>query len=338
MIKLTHVTYTYPDADETIGKHIVLENISLDIAAGEFALVVGPSGAGKSTLLRCFNGLVPHFYGGSIAGHIRVDGQDPLTLGPRQMSHIVGFVFQDPETQAVVDVVEDELAFAMESQGFSRSTMQERIDWTLNRLNIAHLRARKLSTLSGGERQRVAIAAVLTLQPRVLILDEPTSQLDPQSARSVLDTLVHLNHDLELTIVLSEHRLERVVRYADRIVYLPGDGSLRAGPPREMLQAIPLVPPLIELGRALGWSPLPLTLAEAKERIQGNKEQGMAAQHAVPLYSPKAPEYDEQKEPILCIEKASFSYNGTPVLHKVSLTAQRGEFIALMGHNGAGKS
>lgn len=330
MIELHNVTYRYPPSERADEMHAVLDHVSLDIAPGEFVLVVGVSGAGKSTLLRCLNGLVPHFYGGVISGHIRVDGHDPVALGPRQMSRIVGFIFQDPEAQAVVDVVEDELAFAMENQGIPRATMRERVEWALQQLDIVSLRRRKLSTLSGGERQRVAIAAVLTLQPRVLVLDEPTSQLDPLSARSVLDALARLNRELGLTIVLSEHRLERVVRYADRIVYLPGDGSLCSGPPREMLHKIPLVPPLIELGRTLGWSPLPLTLAEARALIgetRVDRKEFIGQKKSI-----------EQKEPVLCLEHVSFAYNGEPVLHQVNLTVRQGEFVALMGHNGAGKS
>jgi len=332
MIELDNVTYYYPSSEYAVERGAVLDGASLHIAPGEFVLVVGVSGAGKSTLLRCLNGLVPHFYGGTLTGRIRVDGRDPVALGPRQMSRSVGFIFQDPEAQAVVDVVEDELAFAMENLGFSRATMHERIEWALQQLDIVALRTRKLSTLSGGERQRVAIAAVLTLHPRVLVLDEPTSQLDPLSARSVLDTLVRLNRELGLTIVLSEHRLERVVRYADRIVYLPGDGTLCVGPPREMLQTIPLVPPLIELARRSGWSPLPLTLAEARPWVAGvQADKGQVDQK-------KSRDVVERKEPVLCIEQVSFAYNDEPVLHQVDLTVHQGEFVALMGHNGAGKS
>jgi energy-coupling factor transport system ATP-binding protein len=279
MIEFDHLTYSYPEDRTASGGTCsksdalprtgpVLRDVSLRIDEGEFVLVVGRSGAGKSTLLRCINGLVPHFYGGTIGGRIRVNGLDPVALQPRRMSGIVGFVFQDPEAQAVVDVVEDELAFALENQGMPPAAMRERVEEVLDQLHIAHLRQRNLSTLSGGERQRVAIAAVLTLRPQVLVLDEPTSQLDPQSAGQVLDTLVRLNHELGLTIVLSEHRLERVVQYADRVFYLPGRGEPPImGDPRDVLAQIPLVPPLVELGRRLGWSPLPLTVEEARSQL-----------------------------------------------------------------------
>jgi len=272
MIEFEHLTYRYPDPKgdpkgfpKPLGS-AVLDDVSLRVDEGDFVLVAGPSGAGKSTLLRCINGLVPHFYGGTIKGRIRVFGRDPVALEPRRMSETVGFVFQDPEAQAVVDVVEDELAFAMENQGLPLTTMRKRVEEVLDQLHIAHLRRRPLSTLSGGERQRVAIASVLTLQPQILILDEPTSQLDPQAAEEVLDTLVKLNHDLGLTIILSEHRLERVALYADQILYVPGPGEHPLiGTPRDILARVPLVPPLVELGKRLGWSPLPLTIKEARK-------------------------------------------------------------------------
>jgi energy-coupling factor transport system ATP-binding protein len=263
VIDIAHLTYRYPAAPGARSPEPVLDDLSLHVDEAAFVLVAGPSGAGKSTLLRCLNGLVPHFYGGEIGGQIRVAGQDPIALAPRGMSETVGFVFQDPESQAVVDVVEDELAFALENQGLPLSTMRTRIEEALDQLHIAPLRRRPLSTLSGGERQRVAIASVLTLHPRVLVLDEPTSQLDPQAAEEVLDALVKLNHDLGLTVILSEHRLERVVQYADQILYMPGPGGAPLfGEPRRVLSQIPLVPPLVALGRRLGWSPLPLTIKD----------------------------------------------------------------------------
>ena len=191
-------------------------------------------------------------------------GRDPVAVGPGEMSDTVGLVFQDPEAQFVAEMVEDELAFAMENAGLPLATMRKRVEESLHALGIDHLRSRRVNTLSGGERQRVAIAAVLTLQPRILVLDEPTSQLDPQSAEEVLDSLVKLNKDLGLTIILSEHRLERVVQHADRILYMDPDGTSRIGPPREILAEIPLAPPIAQVGKLLGWHPLPLTIKEGQ--------------------------------------------------------------------------
>lgn len=333
MIELRNITYRYPDTSRP-----VLQNLSLNIREGEFLLVIGPSGSGKSTLLRCLNGLVPHFYGGQFSGEVRVCGQDPVAAEPRRMSRYVGFVFQDPEAQFVVDAVEDELVFAMENHALPQITMRKRVEEVLDQLNIAHLRHRRVSTLSGGEKQRVAIAAVLTLQPQVIVLDEPTSQLDPQAAEEVLDALVRLNHDLGLIIVLSEHRLERVAQYADRILCLPGDGQPPIlGEPRQVLAQVNLTPPLVRLGKALGWHPLPLTLKEARP-------------HSRKLRLPTQPTYQPTNLPIfqssslptsqpsIQVRDVWYAYNGHEALKGASLDVAPGEFVVLMGRNGAGKT
>jgi energy-coupling factor transport system ATP-binding protein len=326
MIRFEHLSYRYPGST-----HAILENLSFQVREGEFLLVIGPSGSGKSTLLRCLNGLVPHFYGGQISGSAVVDGRDPVALGPRGMAGTVGFVLQDPEAQFVVDRVEDELAFALENQGLDPLVMRKRVEEALDQLGIAALRQRSVNTLSGGERQRVAIAAVMTLQPRLLVLDEPTSQLDPQAAEEVLDTLVKLNEDLGLTVVLSEHRLERVVQYADRILYLPGGGRPPIlGEPRTVLEQVALTPPLITLAKALGWSPLPLTIKEGR-RFVDRAAIGTAPRAAA---GPAA----AASASVISVDRLGFSYNGHPALDGVSLDVRQGEFVALMGRNGSGKT
>lgn len=335
MIHFDRLTYHYPGVKDPI-----LHELTLDIQEGEFLLVMGPSGAGKSTLLRCLNGLVPHFYGGTVAGKVRVAGRDPVALGPRGMADAVGFVLQDPEAQFVVDRVEDELAFAMENQGVDPIVMRKRIEETLDQLNIADLRQRSVNTLSGGERQRVAIAAVMTLQPSILVLDEPTSQLDPQAAEEVLDTLVKLNQDLGLTIVLSEHRLERVVQYVDRVLYLPGEGQAPIlDEPRTVLRQVELTPPLITLAKALGWTPLPLTIKEGRRFArQFSLRAGVSSRGAGENAQPQTPMRDARLSPAVSVQKLVYSYNGHPALQDVSLDIGRGEFVALMGRNGSGKT
>jgi energy-coupling factor transporter ATP-binding protein EcfA2 len=333
MITFDHLTYHYPETPEA-----TLRDLTFQIEEGEFLLVMGPSGAGKSTLLRCLNGLVPHFYGGTLAGRVRVDGRDPVAAGPRGMADRVGFVLQDPEAQFVVDNVEDELAFAPENLGLDPILMRKRVEEALDQLNIAHLRQRSVNTLSGGERQRVAIAAVMTLQPRVLVLDEPTSQLDPQAAEEVLDTLVRLNQDLGLTVVLSEHRLERVVQYVDRILYLPGVGMAPLlGEPRAVLRQIELTPPLVTLAKSLGWSPLPLTIKEGRRfagQVTGLGDEGPEATSlAATTAAPAGPAREA-----ISIRDLTFSYNGHAALQDVSLEVLPGQFVALMGRNGSGKT
>ncbi len=342
MIQFDRLSYRYPGAPDP-----VLRSLSLDIPDGEFLLVMGPSGAGKSTFLRCLNGLVPHFYGGTISGSVQVYGRDPVALAPRGMADLVGFVLQDPEAQFVVDRVEDELAFAMENQGVDPLLMRKRVEESLDQLGIAHLRGRSVHTLSGGERQRVAIAAVMTLQPRLLVLDEPTSQLDPQAAEEVLDTLVRLNHDLGLTVVLSEHRLERVVQYVDRILYFPGEGQPPLlDEPRAVLAQVDLVPPLIQVAKALQWTPLPLTIKEGRRFAAQVAPLSQAQEQGAPPSSPqpkaagttRAGQPGAPGEVSVSVRDLAFSYNGHPALDGLSLDVRRGEFVALMGRNGAGKT
>jgi energy-coupling factor transport system ATP-binding protein len=346
LITVDHLTYTYPHAAQP-----AIQDVSLDVDEGEFLLLAGESGAGKSTLLRALNGLVPHFYGGRISGRVRVAGHDPVAEGPAPMSAVVGLVFQDPEAQVVADTVEDELAFAMENAGLPQATMRKRIEEVLDQLSIAHLRGRRLSTLSGGERQRVAIGAVLTLQPRILVLDEPTSQLDPQAAEEVLDTLVKLNQDLGLTIILSEHRLERVVQHVDRIVFLgrraeAGPTPILSGPPGEVLAEMPLAPPLAEVARALGWRPVPLSIKEARRRLSGDRRfvppdssgASLGASAAAGIPSPASPAALETAGVTLRAENVWYTYGGREALRGLSLEARPGQILALMGRNGAGKT
>jgi energy-coupling factor transport system ATP-binding protein len=330
MIRLERVTYRYPEAPAP-----ALRDVSLRLPEGAFALVVGPSGVGKSTLLRCLNGLVPHFSGGTLWGHISVDGHDPVSATPRAMSRVVGFVFQDPEAQFVMDHVEDEVAFALENAALPRAEMRARVAEVLELLALTPLRDRRLATLSGGEKQRSAIAAALALRPRVLALDEPTSQLDPAAADEVLGALARLNAQLGLTVVLAEHRLERVLPYASHVLYLPERGApVRCGPPREVLPAMALVPPVVALGRALGWSPPPLTVAEARRlssRVDG------ATPGPEPGPEP-APEPAPDVGPFLAARDLEVAYDATPVLRGVDLALHPGEVVALLGPNGAGKT
>lgn len=325
-VEFTHVRYSYPGATKP-----ALGDLSFRLAAGEFVLVAGPSGAGKSTLLRCINGLVPHFSGGVLHGSIRVHGLDPVTATPQGMSRHVGFVFQDPEAQFVMDRVEDEIAFALENAAMPPQEMRVRVEETLDLLDLAPLRERALATLSGGERQRVAIAAALALRPAVLVLDEPTSQLDPKSAEDVLSALARLNADLGLTVVLAEHRLERGLPFADRLLYLPAGGTAPLlDEPCVVLQEMEQTPPLVRVAKGLGWSPLPLTVKEGLRHSRGIQ--------LAPLPPSEQHQPATGQAPLLRAQGVTVRYGAQPVLRGVDLELAAGEIVAILGRNGSGKT
>jgi len=321
------VSYRYPEQAAP-----ALRDVEWRVPEGAFVVLAGPSGSGKSTLLRCLNGLVPHFSGGRFGGRVTVGGHDTRQHGPRVLSRAVGFVFQDPEAQMVTNRVEDDIAFGMEQLGVPPPTMRLRVEEVLDLLGIAALRGRDPATLSGGERQRVAVAAALALRPALLALDEPTSQLDPWGAEDVLGALTRLNEDLGLTVVLAEHRLERVLGHADRLRFLPGPAAPPLdGPPRDVLAAMDpaFAPPLVTLGRRLGWDPLPLTIKEGRARVR------------IDDWRPASPPPDPAPPSgpaAVALRRVALGYGRTPVLRGLDLEVRPGEVLALMGRNGAGKT
>ncbi len=328
MIRFADVTFTYDGAARP-----VLDGVDLAIPEGELCLVVGETGSGKSTLLRAINGLVPHFTGGRMAGEVTVGGRSTRTTPPRALADLVGVVGQNPAASFVTDVVEDELAYTMENLGIAPDAMRRRVEDTLDLLGLHDLRARPLTTLSGGQQQRVAIGSVLTASPRVLVLDEPTSALDPAAAEEVLASLTRLVHDLGLTVVLAEHRLERVIPFADRVVLVPGDGApLVVGETAEVMATSPVAPPIVELARLAGWRPVPLAVRDAR-RESGSLRAGLAT--AEP---PAATGFADPGETLAEVDGLRASYGDVVALDGVDLTVRRGEVVAVMGRNGSGKS
>ncbi len=320
MIELRGISFRYDD-------DVVLRDVDLAVDEGELLVVSGRTGVGKSTLLGVVTGLVPRFTGGTLSGDVVVDGRSVVHEPPRERAHVVGFVGQDPVAGFVTDTVEEELAYGMEQLGLPADTMRRRVEETLDLLGIADLRARDLHHLSGGEQQRVAIGSVLTMHPRLLVLDEPTSALDPTAAEEVLATLARLVHDLGVSVLMAEHRLERVVPFADRLVLLTGGGSVHDGPPAEMLACSSVVPPIVELGRALGWSPLPVSVREAR-RLARDLDLG-------PAPTPPPPSYGV---PVLAADHLTVVRGGTVALREVAARLRAGSITALMGRNGSGKS
>ncbi len=333
MIRFEDVSVVYDGASRP-----VLSHVNLHVPEGELVLVVGRTGSGKSTLLRCVNGLVPHFTGGTLSGRVTVEGRDTRTHPPRELADIVGIVAQDPLSGFVTDMVEDELAYGMESIGLAPAVMRRRVEETLDLLGLADLRNRPLLSLSAGQRQRVAIGSVLTTHPRILVLDEPTSALDPGAAEEVLAALQRLVHDLGVTVLLAEHRLERVVQYADRVILVPGAGEpVVVGTPADIMISAPVAPPVVELGRLAGWAPLPLSVRDAR-RAAGPMRERLAPLADQAALRARAALHVVSGEPALAVRDLVVRYGPQTALRGVTLAADRGEIVAVMGRNGAGKS
>ncbi|MEV0981708.1 ATP-binding cassette domain-containing protein [Streptomyces sp. NPDC049915] len=360
MIRFENVSVTYDGASEP-----TVRGVDFEVPEGELVLLVGPSGVGKSTILGAVSGLVPHFTGGTLRGRVTVAGRDTRTHKPRELADVVGTVGQDPLAHFVTDTVEDELAYGMESLGLSPQVMRRRVEETLDLLGLADLRDRPIATLSGGQQQRVAIGSVLTPHPRVLVLDEPTSALDPAAAEEVLAVVQRLVHDLGTTVLMAEHRLERVVQYADRVALLPGPGEVPVvGAPADVMAVSPVYPPVVDLGRLAGWYPLPLTVRDARRRADDLRERlarrdtapkapaaTLPATSASALPAPRpapsrlarllgrrpadgrAPEAYAAELRALAVRRGRVQ-----ALRRVDLTVSPGETVALMGRNGAGKS
>ena len=324
LITLDRVTFTYPQSAAP-----ALREVTLGVEAGEVILVRGASGSGKSTLLRCLNGLVPHHTGGRFAGRVVACGMDTRRHAPRELGACVGFIFQHPEAQFVLEDVESELAFGLENLGLPRPLMRKRIEEVLDQVGVHHLRRRRIASLSGGERQRVAIAAALAMHPRALALDEPTSQLDPQAAEDVLQVVLRLVSELGMTTLVAEHRVERIAPLVDRVWTLR-DGEVTDAPPREALAAGGPRPPVVDLALRAGWQPIPIGLAEARRLASGLR----AALPPAPAGASAA----EPGPPIAELTDASFDYEGMRAVAGATLRLHRRELTVLMGRNGAGKT
>ena len=343
MIRIEGLTFYYSGAARPS-----LRDINLEVNGGEFVLVTGPSGGGKSSLCRCLNGLIPHFYGGEIAGRVSVCGMDTLKHSTREMATRVGMVFQDPENQLVSMDVEREIAFGLENLAFPGELIARRIEESLDTLGISALRYRQIHELSGGEKQKVAIASVLALHPEILVLDEPTSELDPKGAEEVLSIVTRLNDELGLTVILIEHRLDRVLQYVDRLIVLDRgtvalDGGVRDIVSRRYQELSGMgigVPPLIRLvqglkERGISIDEVPLTVKEGRT-VLGRAFQGVSR----PLPLGGGSGGGDGAAPLVETERLCYAYpaTGHAALKNVSLRIDEGEFVAIMGRNASGKS
>ena len=297
MIDLTDLWFRYADSP---GDALI--DVALHFEEGEFAVVAGQSGSGKSTLLRCINGLIPHYHGGHFRGDVTVDNRNSREHPPRDFASVVGTVFQDPEYQLITDTPEEEISFALENLGFSPEDIPSRVRTTCALLGIEHLSKRSISTLSGGERQLTALAAALAPGPRAVVLDEPTSQLDPANSRRVIDALTTLGGASNLSIILSEHRLSNLLHSADSVVHMIEGRShhCRKEEANDALRRDGLLGPALD------------------------DEKGVVA--------------PTPGDVVLSADRISFSYREHPVLDSLDLTVREGEMVAITGANGSGKT
>ena len=347
VLEFDHVTYTYPGATAP-----ALDNATVQIEAGELVVLAGASGSGKSTLLRAASGLVPHFHGGAFAGRVVVAGMDTRQHGVGELAGVVGTLFQDPETQVVMGTVRAELAFPLENRGESPSTVARGVEEAALALGIAHLLDRPTGELSGGELQRAALGAALAGRPALVVLDEPTSQLDPVAGDELIGLLRRCNEDSDTTIVLAEHRLERCLGAADRVIALIDGRVACDARPDEFLDwaagaATELQTPGAKLLSAVGTRPVP----GVKRARTALRERGLLPEpvdqggDSVPAPRPRitAPGgiVRRRRAPESALEFTRVWHelpSGPTILRGATLSIRPGERVALMGRNGAGKS
>jgi energy-coupling factor transport system ATP-binding protein len=353
------LTYAYPNAPEP-----ALHDVSLHLDSGELVLLAGRSACGKSTLLRAACGLVPHFHGGEIEGHIEVAGIDAIAKGPGELAVAVGYVAQDPETQVVSTTVAAEIELPLEMRGDPPSSRARAVEEVALALAIPHLLDRAVDTLSGGELQRVALAAALVTRPRLVLLDEPTSQLDPVAGDELVWLLRRLNEEWGVTILLAEHRLERCLAAADRVIAMDSGAIAFDGRPRDFLTwaqgaDVALETPAARLFSLAGIEPLPVGVRDARRTLASTEP--VDGGEADPLrtactFSSTRPG-KQTTAPPKKLREEGVRLSSTPtltatdlwveltsgdsprdVLKGIDLDVRRGERVALMGRNGAGKS
>jgi energy-coupling factor transport system ATP-binding protein len=347
-LSLEGVGYAYPN-----GGRPALDDISLRIGAGELVVLAGRSGSGKTTLLRAGCGLVPHFHGGEISGRVEVAGLDAIAAGPGELAAAVGYVAQDPETQVVSTTVRAEVELPLELRGEAPAARARAVEEVALALAIPDLLGRTVDTLSGGELQRVALAAALVTRPAVVLLDEPTSQLDPVAGDELIWLLRRLNEEWGVTILLAEHRLERCIAAADRVVAMDSGRIAYDGAPREFLSWAQDSDPALETPAArlfslAGLSPLPTGVRDARRILTaaepglqfGGVAWGKRGSRTIPPAAPSRPPRGDP--PVVAVRdlwvELGEADERRDVLRGVDLRVERGERVALMGRNGAGKS
>jgi energy-coupling factor transporter ATP-binding protein EcfA2 len=327
MIKITGLSFSYSTPDVA-----VLKRVNLDFASGEFALVTGPTGSGKSTLLKTINRLAPSFTGGTFSGSIQIGGKEIAQLQPNEVAELIGYVDQNPTSGFVTQTVREELAFGMEQLGFTREAMNQRISEVSELVGIAHILDSKLQEISGGEQQRVAIGSALTAGQKVLLLDEPTSALDSEISLEIIQLLEKISRDTGTTVILTEHRIERVLDYVDSVAIVHADGSVTKGASKQQFLDYRIEPPIVALSKKLGWSPIEVKLDEAKSKWVTDRDR-------IKVLTRTPREQSRQRMlNVATVENLSVRFGDNAVISNLEFTIDSGEVVALMGKNGSGKT
>ena len=352
MIEIQELTFKYAEA-----KKNALENVTLNIQKGDFVGIIGESGAGKTTLCSCLNALIPHHYTGDFYGSVKVEGQDTFDVKPDKLALKVGSVFQDIESQIVSYFVEDEILFGLENFGVPANQIEERITEALEALGISELRHREISTLSGGQKQKVVFASIIALKPDYLILDEPTGELDPASSLQIFKLLKKLNEERGITVIVAEQKIMLLCEFVKKLIVLEKGTVVHYGEIRSTLTH------QREMEEAGINCPRVLTLT-GKMMEEGLTPSGMKTEERICLNTQEAADFikrmmgndchvktdddslkpsqelvtEPSEQPVLEFKNVCFSYNETANVHDLNVKIQKGDFTAITGSNGAGKS
>jgi len=342
-IEIKDLTYYYPNTTKP-----ALDKVNLTIDEGDFVLLIGGSGSGKSSLVRALAGLIPQFYGGKYGGEVKIRGNVVCEMDKKQLVGEVGMVFQDPESQLVMNSVEQELVFGMENLGLNNNLMKRRIMEVQGALSLSSIMGANISELSGGQKQKVVLASVLAMQPEILILDEPTSQLDPVAGEEILTIIRRLNEENGITVILVEQRLERCFHLADRFVIMDNGKIAYNGTNGvqtvkwSVAEKSPFIPPLSRVFALAGQKDIPLTVKEGRKIIKpycikdGVKNEISKRDN----FKGNMTEHKNINcQLLLEIKNVWYEYgDGKEVLKNINMQVHPGNFLAIMGENAAGKT
>jgi energy-coupling factor transport system ATP-binding protein len=340
-IKIENLNYNYPDTEKK-----ALYDVNLSVPQGQFVLIVGGSGSGKSTLIRAMAGLVPDFYGGTYSGKVEIDNMELVDFERRDLVQKVGMVFQDPESQLVMTDAEQEIAFGLENLELPNGIMKRRIMEVTSALSMSGYRTSFIPELSGGQKQKVALASVLAMQPDILLLDEPTSQLDPIAGEEILTMVRRLNEENGITIVVTEQKLERCFHFADRIIVMDGGRIIKDSTDVNTIakwsvkENKPFIPPLSRLFANIKYPEIPVTVKAGRELIKN--EFKLEETERLGKYAYENADIDGQGQEgrlLIDIEDLWFTYpKGSEILKNINLKIRDNTFTVIMGENGSGKT